>query len=273
MGRLTGRIAVVTGASRGIGKGIALALGAEGCTVYVTGRTTGDGERTIDTTARLVTEAGGEGRAIRCDHGSDDDIKALFERVRDEAGHIDFLINNVYKIPDPPAWGGGFWDHPLQIWDDQVGIGLRAHYVASWHAAPLLFAAGPGAAILNVSSPGGQSYHFSSSYGAGKAGLDRLTADMALELRPKGVAAVVLYPGSVSTEFIQDAAAAQGMDLSNSQTPLFVGRAAAALLTAEDLMDRSGTIQWVEDLAEAFDIFDEHGRRPPRYARRGEAER
>ena len=180
MGELKGKIAVVTGASRGIGKGIALALGAQGCTVYVTGRTTGDGERTIDTTARLVTEAGGQGRAIQCDHGDDAQIAALFEKIGSETDHIDILVNNVYKIPDPPAWGGGFWDHPIQIWDDQVGIGLRAHYVASWHAAKLLFAGGAGGAILNVSSPGGQSYHFSSSYGAGKAGLDRLTADMAI---------------------------------------------------------------------------------------------
>ena len=143
--------------------------------------------------------------------------------------------------------------------------------MASWHAAPLLFAAGPGAAILNVSSPGGQSYHFSSSYGAGKAGLDRLTADMAIELEPKGVAAVVLYPGAVSTEFIEDAAAVQEMDLSSMQTPTFVGRAAVALLTADDLMRRSGSIQWVEDLAEEFDITDEHGKRPPRYAERQSA--
>ncbi len=268
MSTLKGKIAVVTGASRGVGKGIAIALGEQGCTVYVTGRTTGKGDRTIDETARLVTQAGGEGRAVRCDHGKDAEIAALFERIGKETDHIDVLVNNVYKIPDPPAWGGGFWDHPIQIWDDQVGIGLRAHYVASWHAAKLLFAAKPGAAIINVSSPGGQSYHFSSSYGAGKAGLDRLTADMAIELKPKGVAAVVLYPGSVSTEFIQDAAKVRDMDLSKSQTPLFVGRAAAALLTADDLMERSGTIAWVEDLAEEFDILDEHGKRPPRYPNR-----
>jgi NAD(P)-dependent dehydrogenase (short-subunit alcohol dehydrogenase family) len=268
MGSLKGRIAVVTGASRGIGKGIAVALGEQGCTVYVTGRTTGEGERTIDTTARLVTEAGGEGRPVRCDHGADADIEALFRRIAAEVDHVDVLVNNVYKIPDPPAWGGGFWDHPLQIWDDQVGIGLRAHYVASWHAAPLLFAAGPGAAIVNVSSPGGQSYHFSCSYGAGKAGLDRLTADMAIELKPKSVAAVSLYPGSVATEFVQEAAAARGVDPAGLQTPLVVGRAAAALLTAHDLMSRSGTIQWVEDLAEEFCLVDEHGRRPPGYAGR-----
>ena len=268
MGSLEGKIAVVTGASRGIGKGISIALGEQGATVYVTGRTTGEGERTIDNTARLVKEAGGEGRAIRCDHGDDAQIAALFEQVRDEAGRIDVLVNNVYKIPDPPAWGGGFWDHPIQIWDDQVGIGLRAHYVASWHAAPLLFESGPGAALLNVSSPGGQTYHFSSSYGAGKAGLDRLTADMAQELQPKSVAAVVLYPGAVSTEFIQDAAGATGMDLTQMQTPLFVGRTAAALLAADDVLERSGSIQWVEDLAEEFDIVDESGKRPPGYPRR-----
>jgi len=270
MGALTGKIAVVTGASRGIGKGIALALGEQGCTVYVTGRSTGPGERTIDTTARQVTEAGGEGRAIQCDHGVDADIEALFKQIASEVDHIDILVNNVYKIPDPPAWGGGFWDHPISIWDDQVGIGLRAHYVASWHAAPLIFKAGPGAAVINVSSPGGQSYHFSSSYGAGKAGLDRLTADMAVELEPKGVAAVVLYPGSVATEFILDVAKAQDMDLSESQTPLFVGRSAVAMLGAADLMARSGTIAWVEDLAEEFDILDENGKRPAKYERRGE---
>ena len=115
MSDLKGKIAVVTGASRGIGKGIAIALGEQGATVYVTGRTTGDGERTIDTTAQLVDEAGGEGRAIQCDHGDDTQIEALFRQIGEEAGHIDILVNNVYKIPTPPAWGGGYWDHPIQV--------------------------------------------------------------------------------------------------------------------------------------------------------------
>jgi len=265
---LKGQIAVVTGSSRGIGKGIALALAEKGCTVYATGRTTGDGERTIDTTARQVTEGGGVGHAIQCDHGNDDDIARLFAQVGKEAGRIDILVNNVYKIPSPPAWGGGYWDHPISIWDDQVGIGLRAHYVASWHAAKWMFASDH-ARMLNVSSPGGQSYHFSSSYGTGKAGLDRLTADMAVELEPKGIPACVLYPGSVSTEFIQDAAVEQGMDLTQSQTPLLVGRAATALLMSDDMMSRTGTIQWVEDLIEEFDLYDENGSRPTeKYAQR-----
>ena len=266
MSDLKGQVAVVTGSSRGIGKGIALALAEQGCTVYATGRTIGDGDRTIDTTARQVTEAGGEGHAIRCDHGNDDDIARLFEQIGQEAGRIDILVNNVYKIPSPPAWGGGYWDHPISIWDDQVGIGLRAHYVASWHAAGLMFES-DNARMLNVSSPG--SYHFSSSYGAGKAGLDRLTADMAVELEPKGIPACVLYPGSVSTEFIQDAAEEQGMDLSQSQTPLLVGRAATSLLMSDDMMSRTGTIQWVEDLIAEFDLYDENGSRPTaKYAQR-----
>jgi dehydrogenase/reductase SDR family protein 1 len=265
---LDGKIAVVTGASRGIGRGTAIALGELGATVYVTGRTTGDGELTIDTTARLVDDAGGRGIAVRTDHGDDDQIGQLFRRVGDDQGHLDVLVNNVYKIPEPPAWGGGFWDHPISIWDDQVGIGLRAHYVASWYAAPLLLAAGPGAAIINVSSPGGQSYHFSASYGAGKAGLDRLGADMAIELAPHGVACCTVYPGSVGTEFIKEWAEARGSNVDDAQTPLGVGRAIGALLTAPDLLERSGSIQWVEDLGVEFDVRDERGRLPPPYARR-----
>lgn len=262
------KVAVVTGSSRGIGRGTAIAFGEQGYTVYITGRSTGDGELTIDTTARMVEAAGGRGIAVQTDHGVDAEIAALFDRVRDESGSIDVLVNNVYKIPDPPAWGGGFWDHPVSIWDDQVGIGLRAHYVASWYAAPLLFAAGEGGSIINVSSPGGQSYHFSSSYGAGKAGLDRLSADMAIELKPKGIACCSVYPGSVATEFIQEWATKRGTDLSEAQTTLGVGRTIVALAHAPDLMERSGTIQWIEDVARDFDVKDENGRALTSYRQR-----
>lgn len=264
-GALRGKTAVVTGASRGIGRGIAIALGEQGARVFVTGRSRGAGEQTIDTTAQEVTEAGGEGYAIACDHGKDEDIAALFARVAEQTDHLDYLINNVYTVPSPPAWAGGFWEHPISIWDDQVGIGLRSHYLASWHAATLLFAAPAGAAIVNVSSPGGQQYLYSASYGAGKAGLDRLSADMAHELEPEAVACISLYPGSVATEFVRSVAEERGRDVSDSQTPLFVGRATAALLAAPDLLERSGSIQWVEDLAAEFDLLDETGRRPPGY--------
>jgi len=267
-GALDGKVTVVTGSSRGIGRGTAIALGEQGAIVYITGRTTGDGELTIDTTARLVDQAGGTGIPVRTDHRDDGQIAALFDRVEADHGKLDVLVNNVYKIPDPPAWGGGFWDHPISIWDDQVGVGLRAHYVASWYAAPLLFAGGPGGFICNVSSPGGQSYHFSASYGAGKAGLDRLSADMAIELEPQGIACVSLYPGLVSTEFIVESLGRADTDIEGAQTPLAVGRTVAALAAAPDLMARTGTIQWVEDLAEEFETVDEYGRRPAAYTRR-----
>ena len=269
-GPLDGKIAVVTGSSRGIGRGTAIALGEMGATVYITGRTSGDGELSIDTTAKLVEEAGGKGIPVQTDHGDDAQIEALFARIGNEQGKLDILVNNVYKIPNPPAWGGGYWDHPVSIWDDQVGIGMRSHYVASWHAAPLMFAAGEGGCIINVSSPGGQSYHFSSSYGAGKAGFDRLSKDMAVELEPKGIASITLYPGSVSTEFILEARGGTKEEMDTAQTPLAVGRTAAALATAPDLMKRSGSIQWVEDLADEFGITDEFGRKPAPYPRRNE---
>jgi dehydrogenase/reductase SDR family member 1 len=261
MKNLTGQVAVVTGSSRGIGKGTAIALGEKGCTVYVTGRTIGDGDRTIDTTARLVTEAGGKGHAIQCDHGQDDQIEALFKQIGSEAGRIDILVNNVFKLPSSMTWSGNFWEHPIEIWDDQVGIGLRSHYVASWHAAKWMFKS-EYARMINVSSPGGQRYHFTCSYGAGKAGLDRLTADMAIELKEKGIPACVVYPGAVSTEFIKRVSAKQGIDLTNAQSPRLVGRAITALLMSDQMMTRSGTIQWIEDLVEEFDLYDEKGFRP-----------
>ncbi len=264
-GNLSEKICVVTGATRGIGRGTAIALAEQGATVYVTGRSSGEGPLTIEGSAAAIEEAGGRGIGVRVDHGIDSEIEAFFEQVKTEQGKIDILVNNVYKIPSPPAWGGGFWDHPIQVWDDQVGIGLRAHYVASWHAAPLMFAAGSGGLIVNVSSPGGLSYHFSSSYGAGKAGLDRLTADMGLELKDKGIAAISLYPGSVSTEFVLENAARMGNVVENAQTPLLVGRTIAALASAEDLMERSGSIQWVEDLSREFDVKDENGNLAPAY--------
>jgi NAD(P)-dependent dehydrogenase (short-subunit alcohol dehydrogenase family) len=262
MKRLAGQIAVVTGASRGIGRGIALELGAAGATVYVTGRSVKPGDAplpgTIGETAEQVSRLGGAGIPVQVDHGDDAQIRALFERVaREQGGRLDILVNNVFKVPDPPVWGGNFWEHPISIWDDQVGIGLRAHYVASVVAAPLMVARRRGL-IANISSRGGGGYAMSTAYGVGKCGLDRLAADMAHELRPYGVVSVSLWPSAVRTEFVLDQAAKRGVpiDLARSESPRFTGAAVVALASDPNALERSGGVFRVKELASAYGFTD-----------------
>tara|TARA_Y100001949_G_scaffold167805_1_gene165835 strand:- start:399 stop:1304 length:906 start_codon:yes stop_codon:yes gene_type:complete len=259
---LSGRVAVVTGASRGIGKGIAIGLGEAGATVYVTGRTRGTGDRTIDTTAELVSLAGGQGLAVEVDHAIDGEIDGLFRLVESEHGGLDILVNNVFKIPDPPAWEGGFWEHPLEIWDDQVGIGLRSHYVASRSAAPLLFRC-TGSMIFNITSPAGFTYLFNAAYSIGKAALDRMTHDLGIELLPKGVSVIGLRPGPVRTEFIQDQASAGVSVLTEGvETPIFIGRVVAAIATDQDRFEMTGRVHWTTDLGSHYRLVDEDGAVP-----------
>tara|TARA_B100001245_G_scaffold35452_1_gene22859 strand:- start:74 stop:979 length:906 start_codon:yes stop_codon:yes gene_type:complete len=259
---LAGQVAVVTGASRGIGKGIAIGLGEAGATVYVTGRTRGSGDRTIDTTAELVSLAGGQGHAVEVDHAVDSEIDGLFELVESEHGGLDILVNNVFKIPDPPAWEGGFWEHPLEIWDGQVGIGLRSHYVASRSAAPLLLQH-EGSMIFNITSPAGFTYLFNAAYSIGKAALDRMTHDLGLELLSKGVSVIGLRPGPVRTEFIQDQASAGASVLTEGvETPIFVGRVVAAVAADQGRLEMTGRVHWTTDLGSHYGLVDEDGAIP-----------
>ena len=170
MGLKRDRIAVVTGASRGAGRGIAVALGATGATVYVTGRTRREGDAalpgTVQGTAAAVTAAGGKGVAVYCDHADDTQVEQLFEQVRQERGRLDILVNNATVINDALTTTGPFWDKPLAL-VDILDVGLRCHYVASWFAAPLLLANGEGL-IVNTSSFGGRIYMHGPAYGAGE---------------------------------------------------------------------------------------------------------
>ncbi len=261
MADLKGKVAVVTGGSRGVGKGVAEGLAEAGATVYITGRSESDAEppmqRTIQATAARVDELGGKGIAVRVDHNNDDEVRALFERVGAEQGRLDILVNNVYKIPDPPAWEGGFWEHPLSVWDDQCGVGLRGYYVASVYAAPLMVSQRRGL-IVNISSRGGDRYAFSTSYGVCKSGVDRMAQDMALELKDYDVVALSLRPSSVKTEFILDSVAsgALDIDLDTAQSPRFSGRCVAALAMDPDLMEKSGGVFMVADLAQEYRFTD-----------------
>lgn len=263
------RVVVVTGASRGVGKGIALALGAAGATVYVTGRTRRGAAPaiggTIDDTADEITARGGRGMAVAVDHARDDEIAALFERVDRDHGRLDVLVNNVFAIPDGKMYDTPFWELPLAVWDTLLGVGLRAHYVASVHAAHRMTRARDGL-IANISSFGAASYQVNVPYGVGKAALDRVTRDTARDLRAFGVTVVSLWPGIVRTERVL--AGQFPYDTTISESPEFTGRAIAALYADRDRAARSGKAWVVAELAEDYGFVDIDGTRPPSLRKR-----
>ena len=273
---LQGKVAVVTGASRGIGKGIALELGAAGATVYVTGRSVQPGRLpgTVSATAAEIDELGGRGIAVPCDHREDHQVVALFDRIAYDHGHLDVLVNNVYDAPGSARWlGKPFWEVPGEGWDHTFQVGVRSHYVASVLAAPLLMK-GEGGLIVNVSSPGAAGYSHNVVYGVAKAALDRMTSDMALDLRTFPVSVVSIWPGIVNTELLQTIAPdAEGKrilhlpgegdyDLARAETPRFAGRAVVALAGDGAVKDRSGRAFYVAELAEEYGFTDVDGRVP-----------
>jgi len=263
---LAGRVAVVTGASRGIGLGCALELGAAGATVYVTGRTLRDGDAplpgSIASAAQAVDAAGGRGVAVACDHRDDDAVEALFARVQREHGRLDVLVNNAFLIPPELTSGRKFWEVPLSNWDDMIDVGTRSAYVASVFAARAMVPARRGL-IANISSSGANKYAWHVAYGVGKAALDRLTADTAHELAPHGVAVVSLWPGLVLTERVAKVRARMpGLAHVKGETPRFTGRAVAALAADADVLRHSGRALASRELALAYDFRDVDGSLP-----------
>lgn len=265
-------VVLVTGASRGIGKGVALAFGAAGATVYVSGRSSrGDPEPegragSVEETAASVTALGGQGVAVVCDHACDDQVASLFARIADQSGRLDVLVNNAAVLPKALVAPGGFWERSADL-ADMFGVGLRSAYVASRHAAAMMAARGKGL-IASISFYGSVSYFCTPAYGAQKAALDKLTHDMACDLRPYGVAAVSIWPGLVKTEAVL--ARWQGRPgaaerLARYETPEFVGKVAEALWRDPDLMDLSGRALIAAEYAETKSIADENGSRPPSY--------
>lgn len=284
---LEGRVALVTGASRGIGKGVALELGSLGATVYVTGRTVTPEANplggTVGQTALEVKAQGGEGVAVRCDHADDEQVRSVFDRIASERGRLDILVNNACSAQDMERHIGKLaWQQPLSAWDEVHRVGLRSAYVASVLAAPLMVERRDGL-IANVSSMGAVSYLHSVAYGTAKAGLDKLAADLAYELRPFGVAVVSLWPGLVRTELILsqcrdngrgglemvlprhegDSGPEQAIDLSISESPRFTGRAVAALARDEKRLEKSGRAFACAELALEYGFTDVDGRQPP----------
>jgi len=266
MGSLDGRVAIVTGASRGIGRGCALELAAAGATVYLTGRTVADGSAplpgSIGATAAEIAAGGGRAVAVACDHRDDAQVEALFARVLAEQGRLDVLVNNAFLIPKELTSGRPFWENPISNWDDMVDVGTRSAYVASVFAARAMTARRSGL-IANVSSSGAAEYAWHVAYGVGKAALDRLTADSAHELRAHGVAVVSLWPGLVRTERVERLRGAlPALDVDAAESPRFSGRAVVALAGDPEVMHRSGSAWSCHDLALDYGFRDVDGRLP-----------
>jgi dehydrogenase/reductase SDR family protein 1 len=265
---LEGQIAIVTGASRGIGKGIALELGEAGATVYITGRTLDDSKSivpgTIGATADEVTKLGGHGIPVRCDHNNDAEIKAVIERARDEQGRIDILVNNVFTLPDEPIFEGNFWEHDVELWDQLIHVGCRGHYVASHAAAPIMVEQKSGL-VVNISSFAGAAYIFNVIYGVGKAAVDRMAKDMAVEFKPFDITCVSLWPGVVRTEYIMHTHAAGDVPFSveNGESPQFTGRAVVALATDPKRIEKTGQVLICYELGREYGFTDIDGRQPP----------
>ena len=206
-----------------------------------------------------MTGLGGQGIAVHCDHRDDAQTQALVGRIRAEQGRLDILVNNV--------WGGyeyyhdgtefwretGFWTVPLSRWEAMFGAGVRAHYVASVCAAPLMIERGRGL-IVTTSFSAAQRDDAGAIYGPAKAADDRMIACMAHELRPHNVAAVSLYPGLVRTESVLRAA--EHFDLTASQSPLFIGRVVAALATDPGVIGRSGQVLVAAEVAREYGVVD-----------------
>jgi NAD(P)-dependent dehydrogenase (short-subunit alcohol dehydrogenase family) len=282
---LAGCVAIVTGASRGAGRGIARELGAAGATVYVTGRSTRAQAAdtygqllalsdmaavpgSIEQTADEVTQAGGRGIAVRCDHTREDDVAALFARVQGEAGRLDLLVNN--------AWGGHetfngvfeapFWEHPLNNWDSMFDRGVRNHLLASRFAAPVMVRQQRGLIVTTTFWDRGHYLRGNLFYDLAKAAMTRLAFGMAEELRPHGVASLAVSPGWMRTEFVL---AGHKTDeehwhdrpsLARTESPRYLGRAVAALAGDANVMAKSGGVHRVADLARAYDFTDIDGR-------------
>ncbi len=259
MKTLKGKIALVTGGSRNVGRGIALGLGEAGATVYVTGRTT------TDSLAKKIDAMGGKGIIVRCDHQNDDEVNSVVEQIKQDKGRLDILVNNAWggynrlrnrKTYKGFKWKDPFWKQPINIWDEMHIVGVRSNYVTSALATPIMIEQKSGL-IVSISFYSGRKYYGNVPYGVSKAAVDRLAMDMAEELKPYDVASISLYPGHVIER--------KKSPNPKRETPQFIGRAVAALALDANIMKKSGEILVAAELAKEYGFTDIDGTQPKPY--------
>ena len=268
MPQLRDKVALVTGASRGVGRGIAHELGLSGATVYVTGRSRDGGAATdglpgtIDETARLGTDAGGHGIAISCDHTDDDAAVALAGEIRKGHGRLDILVNNVwggYEAYDARLFEIPVWEQPIWRWDKMFRTGVRAHYTTTRAAVPLMLKV-ERALIVNISAGDEGKFLGDVQYDIAKAAIDRLAFGLAAKLRSEGIVALALHPGFTRTERVE--AEAPHEALSETHSARFVGRAVVALATDPGVARHAGGAHKVGQLGLDYGFTDVDGSQP-----------
>ncbi len=264
-------VAIVTGASRGAGQGIAIGLGHHGCTVYVTGRSESAGDAnlpgTIHETAAAVTAAGGLGIPVRCDHGDDAQVKALIEQVEREQGRIDILVNNAAAIYDELTTPGNFWEKPLKL-ADIINVGIRSSYVASYYAASVMARQRHGLIVM-TSGSGAAHYVYGPGYGAHKAAQDKMAWDMSVDLRDFDVVALSVWMGALLTERLKMVIASDpakyGYLEAITESPEFTGHIIWALYSDPELAAMNGRAVIGAEMAVKYGLTDVNGRQPPSY--------
>lgn len=270
-------IAIVTGASRGAGKGIALGLAQKGMTVYVTGRSTKPGTAhgwdgtplpgTVHETAEEITAAGGKGVAVVCDHADDAQVEELFKRVQRDEGKLDILVNNATFIHHQLIEDKPFWEKEIQA-AEILDVGLRSSYVASWHAAKMMVPTGKGL-IAFGSSFGATCYMHGAAYGAQKAGLDKLAHDMEVDFRGTGVRAVSIWMGPLLTERAKIAAEVNPEQyrefIATAETPEFIGRILHAIAEDPKGDEVNGHTLIAAEICKRYGVTDRDGVTPPSY--------
>lgn len=262
------RVVLVTGASRGAGKGIAQAFGSLGDIVYVTGRSQKEGDAplpgTVFATAQEITRRGGIGIAVVCDHSDDKQVEKLFAQIMAQQGRLDILVNNATYLHDDLVKPGPFWEKSPDL-VNILDVGLRSTYMASWHAAKIMAQQKSGL-IVTTSSPGAACYMHGAAYGAQKAGCDKMTHDMAIDLKEIGVTCVSIWMGVLKTErlelAVQLAPDRYGAFFDMAESPEFTGRVIDALYRQPDKLEFSGQTLIGAELGERFGVTDIDGRKP-----------